>query len=87
MEKRGKGFMGMNVKTYQEDSLWMLQQEVKQLEHETLDAIENLESRLHAMAEITPALQEEDWSPRLDTIEIITMEQLPPLTESIRQIR
>ena len=78
--------MGMDAKVYNETSIWMLQQEVKQLEHDAQNAIEDFEARLHEIADTTPVLQE-DWSPRLDSIEIITMEQLPPLTESVRQIR
>jgi hypothetical protein len=76
----------MDAKVYNETTIWMLQQEVKQLEHDAQNAIEDFEARLHEIADITPVLQE-DWSPRLDSIEIITMEQLPPLTESVRQIR
>ena len=78
--------MSMDAKMYNETNIWMLQQEVKQLEHDAQNAIEDLEARLHEVADMTMVIQE-DWSPRLDSIEIITMEQLPPLTESVRQIR
>ena len=78
--------MSMDAKMYNETNIWMLQQEVKQLEHDAQNAIEDLEARLHEVADMTMVIQE-DWSPRLDSIEIITMEELPPLTESVRQIR
>ena len=50
-----------------------------------LQAIEELETELFDLSQVL-VFEEEDWSSRLDTIDIITMEELPPLKESIRQI-
>ena len=74
------------IEAYKEETLLMLQREVKQLEDKTMDAIEDLETRLSGLLDVTPATEDANWSPRLDTVEIYTMEELPPLKESIRQI-
>ncbi|MEE1013915.1 MAG: hypothetical protein U0L92_06370 [Clostridia bacterium] len=74
------------VQAYNQKTLLMLQREVKQMEDKTLDAIEDLEARLSGLCDVIPAAEDENWSPRLDTVEIYTMEELPPLKESIRQI-
>lgn len=79
--------MGEEAKIYNEESLRMLQQEVEQLEHEALDAIGDFEARLHGLKDVIFVDKEEEWSSRLDTIEIYTMEQIPPLKESIRKVR
>lgn len=62
----------------------MLQQEVFELEHQNVKAIENLETELSGLVEVLSVV-EEDWSPRLDAFEIITMEEIPPLKESVWQ--
>ena len=73
----------MKEQRYQEVA--MLQQEVSELEHQNVKAIENLETELSGLVEVLSVV-EEDWSPRLDAFEIITMEEIPPLKESVRQI-
>ena len=62
-----------------------LKQEVADLEQKTIQAIEDLETELLDFSQVL-VFEEDDWSPRLDTIDIITMEELPPLKESIRKI-
>ena len=62
-----------------------LKQEVAEMEQKTMQAIEELETELFDLSQVL-VFEEEDWSSRLDTIDIITMEELPPLKESIRQI-
>ena len=63
----------------------MLRQEVSELEHQNVKAIENLETELSGLVEVLSVV-EEDWSPRHDAFEIITMEEIPPLKESVRQL-
>ncbi len=77
--------MAWQTKKHSEDQLVALQQEVKQLESVTLVAIEDFENRLRGLTDI-PVIQESDWSSPLDTLDIYTMEQLPALSKSIRQI-
>lgn len=62
-----------------------LKQEVADLEQKTMQAIEDLETELFDLSQIL-VFEEEEWSQRLDTIDIITMEELPSLKESIRKI-
>ncbi len=64
----------------------VLKQEVAEMEQKTMQAIEDLETELSDLSQVL-VFEEEDWSSRLDTIDIITMEELPPLKESIRQIQ
>ena len=70
-----------------DQSLQDLKQEVEQLENITLIAIENLEEKLSSLQDITPAADDENWSSRLDSIEVYAMEKLPPLSASIRQLK
>ncbi len=72
-------------KEYSEKNLVSLQSEVKKLENVTWVAIEDLEKKLNSLADIAP-VNEADWTPALRTIEIYTLEEIPPLSESIRQI-
>ena len=62
-----------------------LKQEVADLEQKTMQDIEDLETELFDFSQVL-VFEEDDWSPHLDTIDIITMEELPPLKESIRKI-
>lgn len=62
-----------------------LKQEVSALEHQNVAAIDNLETELTGLLEGLSVI-EDDWSPRLDTIDVITMEEIPSLKESIRKI-
>ncbi len=70
---------------YADESLIALQKEVEKLENVTLVAIEDLEKRLSSLEDVADV--EESWSPRLDTIEIYTMEKPPELSESIRKLK
>lgn len=68
------------------EELDALRNEVKQLETVTLIAIDDFEKKLCALDDIPDVSHEENWTPRLDTIEIYSMEKHPPLSESIRRI-
>ena len=70
---------------YAGENLVSLHREVEQLEDTVLIAIEDFEKKLQSLEEM-PAIEDTDWSPRLDTIEIYSMEK-PSLAESIRQIQ
>lgn len=59
-----------------------LKQEVASLEQKTMQAIEDLETELFDLSQIL-VFEEEDG----DTLDIITMEELPSLQESIRKIQ
>ena len=52
---------------------------------DTLVAIEDLEKRLENFVDIVD-IKDENWSPRLDTIEIYTLDKAPELSDSIRKI-
>lgn len=71
---------------YDGQSLAMLQQEVAQLEHQTMDAIQALEIHLDDLQSIELSEEDKSWCSRLDTIEIFTMQEVPPLKESIRRV-
>lgn len=72
-------------KSYTTEGLESLKCEVAQLENVTLVAIEELEKRLEAFVDIVN-IEDENWSPRLDTIEIYTLDKTPDLSDSIRKI-
>ncbi|MBQ4145046.1 MAG: hypothetical protein IJD36_00330 [Clostridia bacterium] len=71
--------------SYTSESLETLKCEVAQLENITLVAIEDLEKRLENFVDIVD-IKDENWSPRLDTIEIYTLDKAPELSDSIRKI-
>ncbi len=75
----------MNENAYREVAI--LKKEVSKLEHQNVEAIESLETELSGLVEVFSVVDDQDWSPRLDNIEIFTMEELPPLKDSIRQIQ
>ncbi len=66
---------------YSEQRLRELQQEVAALEQSTNGSIAELELQLGNFE-----CMDDDWSSRLDTIEIYAMEEAPSLKESIRKI-
>lgn len=72
-------------KSYTTEGLESLKCEVAQLENVTLVAIEELEKRLEAFVDIVN-IEDENWSPRLDAIEIYTLDKTPELSDSIRMI-
>ncbi|MBE5039360.1 hypothetical protein INF28_02610 [Oscillospiraceae bacterium DSM 107454] len=74
------------INSSDDKNLQALKQEVEQLENITLIAIENLEEKLSSLQDITPVSDDENWSSRLDSIEVYAMEKLPPLSASIRQL-
>lgn len=61
-----------------------LQKEVKELEDNTLVAIEELEKKLGSVEIIADIPR--DWETDHNVIDIFTMEKQVPLAESIRQI-
>ena len=71
---------------YTDENLLALQKEVEKLESITLVAIEDFEKKLSSLEDVPAVAEEEHWSPRLDSIEIYSMEKQPPLSESIRQV-
>ena len=72
-------------KSYTTEGLETLKYEVAQLENVTLVAIEELEKRLEAFVDIVN-IEDENWSPRLDTIEVYTLDKTPELSDSIRKV-
>ena len=72
-------------KSYTTEGLESLKCEVAQLENVTLVAIEELEKRLEAFVDIVN-IEDENWSPRLDTIEVYTLDKTPELSDSIRKV-
>ncbi len=74
-----------HTKEYSEENLVSLRNEVEKLENVTWVAIEDLEKKLNSLADISP-VDEADWTPNLQTVEIYTFEEVPPLSKSIRQI-
>ena len=69
-----------------EERLMALHKEVEALEGITLVAIEDFEKQLNSLEDIADVSGDKSWSPRLDVIEIYSMEKRPTLSESIRQI-
>ena len=70
---------------YSDEYLASLRNEVELLENVTWVAIEDLEQKLNNLTDISP-IDEENWSSRLNSVEIYTMEEIVPLSDSIRQI-
>ena len=71
--------------SYINKNILELKKESEELENNTSIEIEKLKSTLESMAD-TEIIEDDGWSPRLDEIELYTMEKLPPLSESIRRI-
>ncbi len=70
---------------YSDENLNSLRNEVELLENVTWVAIEDLEQKLNNLTDISP-IDEENWSSRLNSVEIYTMEEVTPLSDSIRQV-
>lgn len=70
-----------------DSSVEELQKEVKELESSTLIAIEKLEEKLNGVESVNDDKLIDDWSARLDTIDVYTMEKPNSLADSIRQIK
>ncbi len=62
-----------------------LRQEVTTLENKNTHEIQFFEKSLQELQGLI-SLEELDWSPSLDCIEVITMEKIPSLSSSIRKI-
>ncbi len=88
MLQKGLQVMTMeNKNAYSPESIETLRDEVKRLESVTMNAIENFEERIKKLEILAKIPEDDGFSPDLDTIEIYTMEKIPPLSESIRQIK
>lgn len=70
---------------YSDENLTSLRNEVEQLENVTWVAIEDLEQKLNNLTDISP-IDDSSWSSSLSSIEIYTMEEIPTLSDSIRQL-
>ena len=76
----------MEKNAYDGQSLAMLKQEIAELEHQNMDAIQALEIHLDDLQSIELSEEDKLWCSRLDTIEIFTMQEIPSLKESIRRV-
>lgn len=72
------------MSTHQHDEVAELQHRMQRLETENNKAILQMEAELNALPQMK--LSAEDWAEVQGVIDIITMEELPPLKDSIRKI-
>lgn len=73
------------MSTHQHDEVAELQHRMQRLETENNKAILQMEAELNALPQME--LSAEDWAEVQGVIDIITMEELPPLKDSIRKIK
>lgn len=73
------------MSTHRHDEVAELHHSMQQLETENNKAILQMEAALNALPQIE--LSAEDWAEVQGVIDIITMEELPPLKDSIRKIK
>lgn len=72
------------MSTHRHDEVAELQHSMQRLETENNKAILQMETELNALPQME--LSAEDWAEVQGVIDIITMEELPPLKDSIRKI-
>jgi hypothetical protein len=84
--KKRMGGRPVEKNNYDGQSLAMLKQEIAELEHQNMDAIQALEIHLDDLQSIELSEEDKLWCSRLDTIEIFTMQEIPSLKESIRRV-
>lgn len=72
------------MSTHRHDEVAELQHRMQRLETENNKAILQMEAELNALPQME--LSAEDWAEVQGVIDIITMEELPPLKDSIRKI-
>lgn len=72
------------MSTHRHDEVAKLQHSMQRLETENNKAILQMEAELNALPQME--LSAEDWAEVQGVIDIITMEELPPLKDSIRKI-